>query len=190
MEAKETNYKSILKSNIVTFISYSILIGFLFLLVVIFLKNTLSSISTPLLSILLSLISGILIYYILHFICKSSTLESTKNQSMNEENTSNFLKRMNLFFLICIIFSILICIGYLFMDKFAFLQSMSQIKENYGFISDELSIKLTNHFYEKYQNSIINKIYSTIIIEFSLVISFLSLIPYQKKLLVNSNKKN
>lgn len=188
MEAKETNYKSILKSNIITFLSYSILISFIFSLVVFIIKNALSGISNNVLSIILSLISGILIFFILHFICKSSTLESMKKQSMNEENSNIFIKRMTLFFLICIIFSILTCIGYLLFNNFAFSQAITQVYEKYSFVSSELANRITEHIYEEYQSSILNKIYSTIIIELSLVISFLSLIPYQKKMLGKFNK--
>lgn len=188
MEAKETNYKEVLKSNIILFLSYSILIGFIFILSVFIIKNTLHDISNTFLSITLSLISGILIFNLLHFISKSSTLESLKKMTLNEENSNEFTKKMNLFFMVCILLSIFICIGYLVIDSFIYKSAIDQSYEKYEYISTEFADKVVNLIHEEYQNSFLCKISSTIIIEISLIISFLSLIPYEKKLLSKFNK--
>lgn len=188
MEAKETNYKTILKSNIVQFLSYSILIGFIFLLISIAIKSALANVSSTLLSVLLSLIAGILIFNILHFICKSSTLESLKKMSMDEENENHFIKKMNLFFILCILFSALFCMGYLWLDNFIYANAINQAYVQYDFISHEFAERIVNHIRQTYQDAFLSKIFSTIIIELSLVASFFSLIPYQKKLLKKYNK--
>lgn len=188
MEAKETNYKEVLKSNIILFLSYSILIGFIFILLAFIVKCALQDISNTFLSITLSLISGILIFNSLHFVSKSSTLESLKKMTLNEENSNKFTKKMNLFFIICILISIVICIGYLVTDSLMFRAAINQAYEKYEFISPEFADKVVKSIHEEYQNSFLSKISSTIIIELSLVISFLSLIPYEKKLLSKYNK--
>ena len=188
MEAKEENYKNVLKSNIILFLSYSILIGFIFLLVSIIVKCSVVSVSSTLLSVVLSLISGILLFHLLHFICKSSTLESFKKINLDTKNANNFMKKMNLFFMICIIFSILICLGYLLIDNLIYANAINQAYEQYDFISHEFAQKVANHIQESHQNALLGKMFSTVIIELSLVISFLSLISYQKKLLEKYNK--
>lgn len=188
MEAKETIYKTILKSNIVQFLSYSILIGFIFLLISIAIRSALANMSSTLLSVLLSLIAGILIFNILHFICKSSTLESLKKMSMDEENENHFIKKMNLFFILCIIFSALFCMGYLWLDNFIYANAINQAYVQYDFISHEFAERIVNHIRQIYRDAFLSKVFSTIIIELSLVASFFSLIPYQKKLLKKYNK--
>lgn len=188
MEAKEITYKNVLKSNIVLFLSYSILIGFIFLFVSIFIKITIRDVSSPILAILFSLIGGILLFNILHFICKSSTLESFRKVTLDNENTNHFIKKMNLFFVICIILSVIICLIYGIIDNLLYANAIHQAYEQYEFISHELAQRIANHIYETHQIAFLKKLSSIIIIELSLVISFLSLIPYQKKLLLKYNK--
>lgn len=188
MESKETNYKEILKNNLILFLSYTILIGFIFILLTFFIKSALQNISNTLLSITLSLISGILIFNLLHFISKSSTLESFKKVNLNEKEEKNFIQKMNLFFVSCALISVLVCITFWAIDYFIFSNAIEQAYEKYAFISYEFADKVANYIREEYQHSFLSKISSTIIIQLSLVTSFLSLIPYQKKLLSKYNK--
>lgn len=188
MKPKELNYKDVLKSNIILFLSYSVLIGFIFLLVSICIQVTIRDVSRPLLSILLSLIGGILLYHILHFICKSSTLESFKKVHLDNENSHYFMKKMNLFFMICVIFSILVCLGYLLIDNFLYASAINQAYEQYDFISHDLAQRIADTIYNSHQSAFLSKLSSSIIIELSLVISFFSLIPYQRNLMLKYNK--
>ncbi len=188
MEAKETNYKSLVKSNIVLFLSYGILTGFIFLLVVYTIKCALHDISNNFLSITLSLMSSIFLFYLIHFICKSSTLETLKKFNLSKQATTQFLQKMNLFFMICIIISILICIGYLLLDNLMFMKAISQAYEKYEFISSHFADQVANKIREEYQMTLFKKVSCTIITELSLVISFFSLIPYQRKIFHKYNK--
>lgn len=188
MEAKETNYKSILKSNIILFLSYSILTGFIFLILATAIKYALHNISSTPLSITLSFITGILLFYLLHFICQSSTIESFKKEKLSEENTILFLQKMNLFFTICILISILFCMGYLFMNNLLFARSIAEAYQKYDFISSEFANQVIQKVNETYQNTLPGKVCSSIILELSLVITFFSLIPYQKKMAEKYNK--
>lgn len=188
METNETNYKNILKSNITLFLSYGILIGFIFLVLIIAIKYALEDISSTSLSITLSLITGILLFYLLRFICKTSTIESLKKGFLSKENKARFLQKMNLLFTLCIVFSILSCISYLFINNLIFSNSISQAYQKYEFISSDFTNQVIHRINEEYQNSLAGRVFSTIITELSLVISFFSLIPYQKKLLEKYNK--
>lgn len=184
----ETNYKTILKSMITLFLSYGILIGFIFLILVLTIKYALEDISNTPLSITLSLMNGILIFYLLRFVCKSSTIESFKKAKLSEENKVRFLQKMNLLFTLCIVFSILSCISYLFINNLIFSNSIAQAYQKYEFISSDFTNQVIHRINEEYQNSLTGRVFSTIITELSLVISFFSLIPYQKKLLEKYNK--
>lgn len=188
MKTKETSYKNVLKSNVVLFLTYGILTGFIFILITIIVKCTLHNIHNTFLSVTLSLISGILIFYLSHFVCKSSTLESFRKIKLSEENTKPFLQKMNLLFLICIILSILFCIGYLFIYNQLFLNAIAEAYEKYEFISSDFANQVVQKITEEYHQSLGGQIASTIIIELSLVVSFFSLIPYEKKMLEKYNK--
>lgn len=188
MEAKDTNYKSVLKSNIILFLSYGILTGFIFILLAFVVKYTLQDISNTFLSITLSLIGGILLFYLLRFVCKSSTLESFKKTTIAEENSKYYLRKMNLLFIICVLLSIFICICYLLMNHFLFSNAITQAYEKYEFISSEFANQVVYKITQEYENSLFSKVSSTLIIELSLVVSFFSLVPYQKRLLEKYNK--
>ena len=183
METKDTNYKKVLKSNIILFLSYGILTTFIFMLLTISIKCALHGIFNTALSISLSLISGIIIFYLLRFVCRSSILETFSKTKLSQENSTLFLKKMNVFFIICMILSILICIAYLIINNILFAKAITQAYEKYEFISLDLADQIADKIRENYQDSLIGKVSSTIIIELSLAISFFSLIPYQKKLL-------
>ena len=188
MKSKEKNYKEIIISTIVHFLAYTAIIIFLFSLVTFWVKHALKGIHNDLLSVCLSLISAILIYHSLHFACKSSTIENLKHSKLDKTSSELFLKRMNLLFVFCILGSILFCLSYVLLEKITFINSINQVYYQYGSLSPELADKLINYIETEHQASVFGKIYSLIIIEMSTVISFMSLIPYQKKVLEKFNK--
>ena len=189
METNELNYKKILNSNIILFLSYGILTGFIFILIAFIINNLISMSTIPLLSTSLSTISGIIIFYILRFVCRSSSIETFKKSKLASEYNNNFLKNMNLFFIICIIISIILCIGYLLVNYSIFSVSINNAYIKYGTVSPEIASKIITNIRAEYEQTITSRLISSIIIELSLVISFLSLIPYQKQLLEKFNKQ-
>ncbi len=188
METKETNFKKTLKSNLILFLSYGILIGFIFILVTIIVKCALHDISNIFLSITLSFMSAIVIFYLLHFVCRTSTIESFKKLKLSEEYCHPFLRKMNLFFVICILLSILGCIAYLWVHNFIYITAIEQTYETYEIISPDFANQVVTKIEEEYESSLLSKLSSTIILELSLVVSFFSLIPYQKRMLEKYNK--
>lgn len=179
---EEFNYKKSLKINITSFLSYTILLGFIYLIMVLIVKYALKDIHNNILSITLSLISCIIIYFILHFACKSSNYETFKHYKITENEKTKFLKKMNLLFLICTLISIFLCISYLLFDFYLFSSAIEKVSQNY---SPTLAESIISQIKLTYQTSIFSKVTSNILIEFSLFISFISLIPYQKNLLKN-----
>ena len=188
MKSKTLNYKKVLDSTLVSFLCYTTLLGFIFVLSSFIISSTLQDISNLFLTIILSLIGAILIYHFLHFICKSSTIEALKKIKLDIEGTKIFIKKMNLFFVICVILSVLLCTSYLVMYSFMYANAINSVYNEYAFISPNLANKLVHAISEQYYDSINHKLFSTLITEFSLVISFFSLIPYQKKILEKFNK--
>jgi len=187
MNDKKTNYKKLLGTTLSKFLSYFVLIGFIFLSVIFFIKSSLPNVLDLKLSVCLSLITGILLFHIIHFICRSTTIETFKHDKLDLENTENFLKKMNLFFTICIIFSVIICIGYLFFDNFLFANAIQKAYTDYNFISPDYANTLVNNILDEYNETFVTKVFSTIICELSLVSSFISLIPYQEKMVKKYN---
>lgn len=188
METKEKNYQSVLKTNIISFLTYGILIGFIFVLVVIIVRCALHDISNTFLTITLSLISGIIIYNLLRFVCRTSAFETFKENKLSAENTEKFIRKMNVFFMICIIVSVLICASYLFFDNWLYTNAINSVNSSYNFISEELSTKISIAILVEYHNLLPAKLCSAIIIELSFTIAFLSLMTYQKKLVEKFNE--
>ena len=188
MKSKERNYKDIIKSNIILFLSYIIIITFIFSLIVFWVKYKLAEIHNDLLTICLSLISAILIYHSLHFACKSSTIEALKGMKLDKKSYEIFFKRMNLVFILCILCSIVFSISYIALDRLALINQINSAYEIYSISSIDFANKLVNYIESEYNLSILSKLYAILIFQSTSVISFLSLIPYQKKVLEKFNK--
>ena len=188
METKEKNTKEIIRSTAILFLTYTVLITFIFSLIAFWVKHALSGIHNDLLSICLSLISAILIYHLLHFACKSSSIENLRKSKLDKSGSDKFLKRMNLVFVICIIASVVFCMAYIILDRIVFIQTVNEIYNQYSSYSIELANSFISYTENEYNALLFSKLYSTIIIEMALVISFISLVPYQKKILEKYNK--
>ena len=85
--------------------------------------------------------------------------------------------------------TIVICIGYLLVDSLIYSNAIAKAYTQYSSISKEFTDSVINIIHKEYQDSLLGKTISTIIIELSLIISFISLVPYQKKLVSKFNKK-
>ena len=188
MGTKETNNKDIIRSTAILFLTYTTLITFIFSLIVFWVKHALSEIHNDLLTICLSLISAILIYHLLHFACKSSSIEFLRKSKLDKSGSEKFLKRMNLVFVLCIIVSIVYCMAYIVLDRIIIVQKINEIYDTYSPYSTQLTNSMIKHIETEYNFSVFSKLYTTLIIEISLVVSFISLVPYQKKILEKYNK--
>jgi len=188
METKEINYKKVINSNIVSFLSYGILTGFIFILLVIIAKCAVYKIYNTALSISLGLIGSIIIFFLVRFVCRSSSYETLKKSKIANEYCNKFLSNMNLVFILCIIISILIFIGYIIVNVNLYLVAIDDAYSQYGIVSADFTNRVVNNIREEYYLTIQTKFLSYTIMELSLVTSFLTLIPYQKELLEKYNK--
>ena len=179
------------------FISYGILIGFIFGIIGILLNYCTSQLSFSnelLFRALTTLLLSIFIYFFLHLICKISTIDFLRKCKINKEKENFICKRLNLFYLICIIFFVLLTITSMLID---FSNQLNEINFYYNqtlnnFNDRNLATDYANVYkkeaLEDFNNNKKETLLVSIILELGIVYSFISLIPYQKKMLYIYNK--
>lgn len=191
-EKKEITARTTVKAIITGFVSYGIIFNFIFLLIIAignyFLKDIAVSGARGL-YITLPLMAGIIIYLAIHVLCKLSTYDVFKKCKTNPDNYKKIVKCLNIFFIICIILSIVLFLSLLALNLKYQLQSIDYAVLQYNEIfSQEHTQELQTEMLNKYNISKDNLIVSTIILELSVAISFLSLISYQRKVIVKYNE--
>ena len=91
---------------------------------------------------------------------------------------------MNLFFLVCIIIAVIVSNCLLILKLSNERKSINIASEQYSTVfSDDFTHNLTNEMLADYNETKNQTLVSAVIIELSLVLSFFSLIPYQKKMI-------
>ena len=191
MEKKEISARTTVKAIITGFVSYGIIINFLCLLIIAignyFLKNVPGSTARGL-YITLPLMAVIIIYFIIHIICRLSTYDVFKKCKTNTDNYKNIIKYINIFFIVCIFLSIILFLGLLNLNLQYQAKSIDYAVLKYNEI---FSVEHTNQLKEEmlstFNSSKENLTTSTIILELGFAISFLSLIPYQRKMILKYN---
>lgn len=192
MDKKEINSKIAIKSLINSFVCYGILCIFLCLFILsiatYFLKGFSGSTARGL-YITLPLIAVIILYFIVHSICKLSTYDVFKKTKTNPENYKDIVKHLNIFFIICIIISIVLFLGLLYLNLEYQAKSieLAELKYKEVFSAEHINI-LKSEMINTYNESKTNLVTSTVILEIGIAISFLSLIPYQRKMILKYNE--
>lgn len=190
-EKKVIPAKTVVKGLITGFVSYGIIIGFLLLVVALIFSTTISNISDAnqkVLSISLPLLFAFILYFVIHSICKISTIDLFKKCKTNSENLPEISQKMNLFFLVCIILFVILSNCLLVLKLSNERKSIDIASETYNQVfSDNFTKTLTNEMLADYNETKNQTLVSAIIIELSLVVSFFSLIPYQKKMILEYN---
>lgn len=190
-EKKVIPAKTVVKGLITGFVSYGIIIGFLLLVVALIFSTTISNISDAnqkVLSISLPLLFAFILYFVIHSICKISTIDLFKKCKTNSENLPEIFQKMNLFFLVCIILFVILSNCLLVLKLSNERKSIDVASETYNQVfSDNFTKTLTNEMLADYNETKNQTLVSAIIIELSLVVSFFSLIPYQKKMILEYN---
>lgn len=192
MEKKEINSRTVVKAIITGFVSYGIIINFICLLIFAivnyFLKN-ISGSSAKGLYITLPLMAVICIYLIIHLICKLSTYDVFKKCKTNPENYKTIIKYLNIFFLVCIVLFIVLFLGLLYLNLDYQTKSIDYAVLKYNQIfSQEHTAQLESEMISTFNDSKENLTLSTIILGIGFTISFLSLIPYQRKMILKYNE--
>ena len=192
MIKKDIDVKTTVSQIIKGFVSYAFLIGFIVFFVLFLFNNLLNNFSgttTRGLYITLPLIAIILLYFIVHGICKLSTYDVFKNSKTNPDNYKKIVKYLNIFFIICIILSICVFLELLYLNLSYQAKTIEYSILKYKVVfSDEHVSNLANNMISSYYFSKTNLVISTVILVIGLSISLLSLIPYQRKMILKYNK--
>ncbi len=191
MIKKDIDAKTTASQIIKGFVSYTILIGFICFIIIFVVNNLLSNFSgsaTRGLYITLPLMAIIILYFIVHGICKLSTYDVFKNSKTNPNNYKKIIKYLNIFFIVCIVLSICVFLELLYLNLSyqTITIEYSILKYKDVFSNDHVS-NLTNDMINSYNFSKTNLVISTVILVIGLSVSILSLIPYQRKMIVKYN---
>ncbi|MBR3614553.1 MAG: hypothetical protein IKL55_05190 [Clostridia bacterium] len=192
VELKEISAKTTVKAIITGFVSYGIIAIFVCLLIFAIGDHFLSNFSgniTQGLYITLPLLAAIMLYFIIHLICRISTYDVLKKCKVDPKNYKAIIKSLNIFFIICIILSIVLFLSLLYLNLEYQLKSIELASIQYKEVFSNNHIKiLRSEMNSIFEQSKSNLTKSTIILVIGLSISFLSLIPYQRKVILEYNK--
>ena len=192
VERKEINAKTTVKAIITGFVSYGIITIFICLLIFAignYVLSQFTSKSAQGLYVTLPLIASIFLYFIIHLICRISTYDVLKKCKVNPNNYKSIIKSLNIFFIICIVFFIIFFLSLLYLNLQYQLKSIELASVQYREVFSENHIKiLQSEMNSIYELSKSNLTTSTVILVIGLSISFLSLIPYQRKMILEYNK--
>lgn len=192
VERKEISTKTTVKAIITGFVSYGIIAIFVCLLIFAIGDYLLSQFSNDSISglyITLPIIAAIFIYFVIHLICRLSTYDVLHKCKVNPKNYKSITKALNIFFTICIVLSIIVFLSLLYLNLQYQLKSIELAAVQYKQVFSENHIKiLQSEMNSMYEHSKTNLITSTVILVIGLSLSFLSLIPYQRKMILTYNK--
>lgn len=192
MEKKEITAKTTVKAIITGFVSYGIItifICYIILTIANSILNNYSGTSSGGLYITLPMIAVIFVYCIIHLVCRMSTYDVFKKCKTNPDNYKKISKFLNIFFIVVILASIILFLGLLNMNLKYQLMTINYSTLKYKEIFSENFVEtLHNQMISTYNTYRTNLITATIILEIGCAISFLSLIPYQSKMIKKYNE--
>lgn len=191
-KAEKIKKKSILprtavKGLITGFVSYGILLIFIFLTITIFttwvVDNHIETVNYDVLKYSLPLLASFLIFFLVRATCRLSTYDLFKNCKIEKEEVDKVCTKMNLFYICLVAFSVITIILYL-ITRF----SNEKIQVN----RDAMTYTQTNSVYaeekeqqllEEYEINRTNTLVQTMIVEMGLLLGIFSLIPNQRRLI-------
>ena len=193
MEKKEITAVTTIKAIITGFVSYGLLTTFIFLLlfsIVYYVLNNYIITNSRELYATLSMIAAILIYCIIHLVCRMSTYDVFKKCKTNPDNYKKISKFLNLFFIVVILASIASVLILLNLNLKYRLMTIDYSTLKYKEVFSENFVDtLHSQMISSYNTYKLNTITATVIIEIGYTISFLSLIPYQSKIIKKYNEE-
>jgi len=189
---KNITSRTAIKGLINGFVAYSILIFFIIFILNIIIswqfENNINLKNNQILIYTIPTIGSIIIFFLIRGICKLSTFDLFKNCQIKDENINSVSSKMNLFFIGCIIFSVLIIIISLisrFNNEKINIQHFSNIY--YSNFNENFAEQLTNELIDEFKENQAKTLIQTIIVETGLLLGIFSLIPTQKKLIKKYN---
>ena len=193
MEKKEIGSKTAIKAIITGFASYGIIvifIGFVILIGISQFLNLFTGSTATGLYITIPLMSAIILFFVIRGLCRLSTYDVFKKCKTNPDNYKTICKYLNIFFIFCIILTIVLCLTIVFNKlqyqvKYIELRKL-QLRDAYP--DDYINNVLARDWVETYNSAKTNLVISGVILVTGIAVSFLSLINYQKKMLTKYNE--
>ncbi len=186
--------KRVTKGLIIGFLSYGLLVGFIYcifiaLIYTYYQTNNFNKSNSVLLSVCISLLIAIGIVMLNYGICKLSTMDVLKKAKLSNDLMKKSSSSMGTFF-ICLMIVVVLFLNYSLLMKIANERNSLMLSRNEIFTSD-FSAKTAQSIFDKELSEFeLTKkctIIRTLILEFAFIFSFISLMPYQKRIL---NKYN
>jgi len=192
MEKKEVSVNTVVKSIITGFASYGIIFYVMVVLLLVLagkMTTNAQGLKIESTRMILSVILAIFCFVLVRFTCRVSTMDVFKKCIMNPESYGRVVKKMTVFYVICIVMTIFTGLSLLNLNlKYERAEIAYYKVFNSQAFSQEYVEKLEQDMNEQYnikKNSIVK---STVIVELGIVLGFLSLINYQRKMLSRYNE--
>lgn len=196
-ENKNLNKKNIIprtavKGLINGFISYGILLIFIFLSIVVvvtwFVNNHMKTIDYNVLKYSLPLIGALLIFFLVRATCRLSTFDLFKKCKIEKDDVNKVCSKMNFFYICVVAFSVVTVLLYLMVKVGN--EKVQIARDMMSYYSPSISAyaeKKEQELITKYEEERTDYLIQTIIIEMGLLSGIFSLIPNQKKLIEKYN---
>lgn len=196
-ENKNLNKKNIIprtavKGLINGFISYGILLIFIFLSIVVvvtwFVNNHMKTIDYNVLKYSLPLIGALLIFFLVRATCRLSTFDLFKKCQIEKDDVNKVCSKMNFFYICVVAFSVVTVLLYLMVKVGN--EKVQIARDMMSYYSPSISAyaeKKEQELITKYEEERTDYLIQTIIIEMGLLSGIFSLIPNQKKLIEKYN---
>jgi hypothetical protein len=193
-ESKKTiSVKTAVKGLVNGFVAYGILILFIFLALTILITWSVNSVKDAInynvLKYSLPLLAAFIIFFLIRAICRLSTFDLFKKCKIENKDVELVSSKMNLFFIICIFFFVILIIFSLFTrfnNQLKIIQKESD--SYYSSFNQDYAKYLSDKDYSEYEEQKNTTIIQTVIVECGLLFGLFSLIPTQKKFIENYNE--
>ena len=197
-ETKKSTKKQIISAGVATknlingFVSYSFLIGFIFLIIYLVLMNCLNNFTNnnlpEKLNYTIPAISAIIIFFLIRGICYLSSYDLFKKNKINKKELSIVCSNTNLFYILLVILSIALVTLNLTVRFRNERASLEQQKLQYYEIYEEnMADDLLVDAIEEYTTEKHITVIKTLIFELGVVLGLFSLFTHQKNLIEKMN---
>ncbi len=185
MEKKLIDTKTAVKALINGFIAYGVLIIFLFLAIVVFVSWQINQykdyVDYDTLKYSLPILAAFLSFFLVRLICRLSTYDLFKKCRVNKEDVDKISMRMNLFFIGCVVFSVVLILIILTVRFNNQKININQSREiYYTQYSESFAEYLTLEMISDFQMDRATTLIQTIIVEFGLLFGLFALTGTQK----------
>lgn len=191
MNKKKTlNVNSASRGLIIGFLSYGILLAFIFLSLIIFIswKVNQSTQNQETVKYIISVCSAFLMFFLIRTACKLCTIDLFRNYKIKIDDISKVTTVMNLFFIMCVIVSIAFSLLFLKTDLNSQKKTLIENQQTYySQYSKEFADYLTENLISEYQLNRFTLLIQMFIVDSGVIFGLFSLITIQKNLIEKYN---